>query len=98
MDLICTHEYANDVAVFTRDGDAARTFSHDIEVGLVRVNAPIPVPMAFHSFDGCGQLPFGDHHIQGMEGVRFYTRLRTIATRWPSCVRTDAEFVMPTMR
>ncbi len=97
VDLIHAHDYANGVAVFTRDGDAARTFAHDIEVGMVGVNVPIPVPMAFHSFGGWKQSLFGDHHMHGAEGVRFYTRLKTITTRWPSGVRTDPEFVMPTM-
>jgi malonate-semialdehyde dehydrogenase (acetylating)/methylmalonate-semialdehyde dehydrogenase len=97
VELIDRHDYANGVAVFTRDGDAARTFAHDIEVGMVGVNVPIPVPMAFHSFGGWKQSLFGDHHMHGMEGVRFYTRLKTITTRWPSGVRTDPEFVMPTM-
>ena len=97
VDLIHAHDYANGVAVFTRDGDAARTFANDIEVGMVGVNVPIPVPMAFHSFGGWKQSLFGDHHMHGAEGVRFYTRLKTITTRWPSGVRTDPEFVMPTM-
>jgi len=97
VDLIHAHDYANGVAVFTRDGDAARNFAHDIEVGMVGVNVPIPVPMAFHSFGGWKQSLFGDHHMHGPEGVRFYTRLKTITTRWPSGVRSDPEFVMPTM-
>lgn len=97
VDLIHAHDYANGVAVFTRDGDAARTFAHDIEVGMVGVNVPIPVPMAFHSFGGWKQSLFGDHHMHGPEGVRFYTRLKTITTRWPSGIRSDPEFVMPTM-
>jgi malonate-semialdehyde dehydrogenase (acetylating)/methylmalonate-semialdehyde dehydrogenase len=96
-DLVGRHEYANGVAIFTRDGDAARSFAHDIEVGMVGVNVPIPVPMAFHSFGGWKQSLFGDHHMHGPEGVRFYTRLKTITSRWPSGVRTDPEFVMPTM-
>ena len=95
--LIQRHEYANGVAIFTRDGDAARTFGHDIEVGMVGVNIPIPVPMAFHSFGGWKASLFGDHHMHGPEGVRFYTRLKTITTRWPTGVRCDPEFVMPTM-
>jgi malonate-semialdehyde dehydrogenase (acetylating)/methylmalonate-semialdehyde dehydrogenase len=97
VDLIHAHDYANGVAIFTRDGDAARTFAHEVEVGMVGVNVPIPVPMAFHSFGGWKQSLFGDHHMHGMEGVRFYTRLKTVTTRWPTGVRTDAEFVMPTM-
>ena len=97
VNLIHSHDYANGVAVFTRDGDAARNFAHDIEVGMVGVNVPIPVPMAFHSFGGWKQSLFGDHHMHGPEGVRFYTRLKTITTRWPTGVRSDPEFVMPTM-
>ena len=97
VDLIQQHDYANGVAVFTRDGDAARAFAHEIEVGMVGVNVPIPVPMAFHSFGGWKASLFGDHHMHGPEGVRFYTRLKTITTRWPTGVRSDPEFVMPTM-
>jgi malonate-semialdehyde dehydrogenase (acetylating)/methylmalonate-semialdehyde dehydrogenase len=97
VDLIHAHDYANGVAIFTRDGDAARAFAGEIEVGMVGVNVPIPVPMAFHSFGGWKQSLFGDHHMHGMEGVRFYTRLKTITTRWPSGIRKGAEFVMPTM-
>ncbi len=74
--LIARHEYANDTAIFTRDGDAAREFAHQVEVGMVGVNVPIPVPMAFHSFGGWKQSLFGDHHMHGPKGVRFYTRLR----------------------
>jgi malonate-semialdehyde dehydrogenase (acetylating)/methylmalonate-semialdehyde dehydrogenase len=95
--LVSRHEYGNGVAVFTRDGDAARAFAHDIEVGMVGVNVPIPVPMAFHSFGGWKASLFGDHHMHGPEGVRFYTRLKTITTRWPTGMRSEAEFVMPTM-
>ncbi len=97
VDLVGRHEYGNGVAVFTRDGDSARAFAHDIEVGMVGVNVPIPVPMAFHSFGGWKASLFGDHHMHGPEGVRFYTRLKTITTRWPTGMRTEAEFVMPTM-
>jgi malonate-semialdehyde dehydrogenase (acetylating) / methylmalonate-semialdehyde dehydrogenase len=97
VDLVHQHEYANGVAIFTRDGDAARNFGHEIEVGMVGVNVPIPVPMAFHSFGGWKQSLFGDHHMHGPEGIRFYTRLKTITTRWPTGVRSDPEFVMPTM-
>ena len=97
VDLISAHEYANGVAIFTRDGDAARMFGHDIEVGMVGINVPIPVPMAFHSFGGWKASLFGDHHMHGQEGVRFYTRLKTITTRWPTGLRSDPELVMPTM-
>jgi malonate-semialdehyde dehydrogenase (acetylating)/methylmalonate-semialdehyde dehydrogenase len=97
VDVVGRHEYGNGVAVFTRDGDAARAFAHDVEVGMVGVNVPIPVPMAFHSFGGWKASLFGDHHMHGPEGVRFYTRLKTITTRWPTGMRAEAEFVMPTM-
>jgi malonate-semialdehyde dehydrogenase (acetylating)/methylmalonate-semialdehyde dehydrogenase len=97
VELIQKHDYANGVAVFTRDGDAARAFAHEIEVGMVGINVPIPVPMAFHSFGGWKASLFGDHHMHGPEGIRFYTRLKTITTRWPTGVRNDPEFVMPTM-
>lgn len=98
VDLIHAHEYANGVAIFTRDGDTARRFAQDIEVGMVGVNVPIPVPMAFHSFGGWKASLFGDHHMHGPEGVRFYTRLKTVTTRWPGGgVPADADFVMPTL-
>ena len=92
-----SHEYGNGCAIFTRDGDAAREFSNRVQVGMVGVNVPIPVPMAFHSFGGWKASLFGDHHMHGPEGIRFYTRLKAITTRWPSGPRTDPEFVMPTM-
>jgi malonate-semialdehyde dehydrogenase (acetylating) / methylmalonate-semialdehyde dehydrogenase len=92
------HEFGNGTAIFTRDGDAAREFVHAIKVGMVGVNVPIPVPMAFHSFGGWKASLFGDHHMHGPEGVRFYTRLKTVTARWPTGIRTGAEFVMPTMK
>jgi malonate-semialdehyde dehydrogenase (acetylating)/methylmalonate-semialdehyde dehydrogenase len=97
VDLINAHEFGNGTAIFTRDGDAARTFAQEIQVGMVGVNVPIPVPMAFHSFGGWKNSLFGDHHMHGPEGVRFYTRLKTITTRWPTGIRAGADFVMPTM-
>ena len=97
IDLIHTHEYANGTAIFTRDGDTARNFTQDIEVGMVGVNVPIPVPMAFHSFGGWKSSIFGDHAMHGMEGVRFYTRIKTTTIRWPSGIRQDPEFKMPTL-
>jgi malonate-semialdehyde dehydrogenase (acetylating)/methylmalonate-semialdehyde dehydrogenase len=97
VEMVAKHEYGNGVAIFTRDGDAARAFAHEVEVGMVGVNVPIPVPMAFHSFGGWKASLFGDHHMHGPEGVRFYTRLKTITTRWPTGMRVEAEFVMPTM-
>jgi malonate-semialdehyde dehydrogenase (acetylating)/methylmalonate-semialdehyde dehydrogenase len=97
VDLIHAHEYANGTAVFTRDGDVARSFAQDIEVGMVGVNVPIPVPMAFHSFGGWKASVFGDHGMYGMEGFRFYTRLKTVTARWPTGMRSDPEFTMPTL-
>ncbi|CAO3401935.1 CoA-acylating methylmalonate-semialdehyde dehydrogenase [Azospirillum palustre] len=97
VDLINAHEFGNGTAIFTRDGDTARAFGAEIEVGMVGVNVPIPVPMAFHSFGGWKRSLFGDHHMHGPEGVRFYTRLKTITTRWPTGIRSGADFVMPTM-
>jgi malonate-semialdehyde dehydrogenase (acetylating)/methylmalonate-semialdehyde dehydrogenase len=95
--LINSHAYANGTAVFTRSGDAARTFAASIEVGMVGINIPIPVPMAFYSFGGWRSSLFGDHHIYGMEGVRFYTRMKCVTQRWPTASR-DAEFTMPVMK
>ena len=96
--LVNEHEYGNGVSIYTRDGDAARTFSSKIKVGMVGVNIPIPVPMAFHSFGGWKRSLFGDQHMHGPEGVRFYTKLKTITSRWPSGIRSNPEFVMPTMK
>jgi malonate-semialdehyde dehydrogenase (acetylating) / methylmalonate-semialdehyde dehydrogenase len=96
--LVNDHEYGNGVAIFTRDGDAAREFTNRIQIGMVGVNVPIPVPMAFHSFGGWKRSLFGDMAVHGMEGVRFYTRLKTVTSRWPAGIRSGAEFVMPTMR
>jgi malonate-semialdehyde dehydrogenase (acetylating)/methylmalonate-semialdehyde dehydrogenase len=93
--LINEHEYGNGVSIFTRDGDAARDFASRIQVGMVGINVPIPVPVAFHSFGGWKASLFGDHHVYGPEGVRFYTRLKTITTRWPTSIRAGAQFVMP---
>src|SRR5262252_492071 len=96
--LVNEHEYGNGTAIFTRDGDAARDFSSKIKVGMVGINVPIPVPMAFHSFGGWKRSLFGDHHMHGPEGVRFYTRLKAVTARWPTGIRAGAEYVMPTMR
>lgn len=96
--LINKHEFGNGTAIFTRDGDAAREFAHQIKVGMVGINVPIPVPMAFHSFGGWKASLFGDHHMHGPEGIRFYTRLKTITSRWPTGIRAGADFIMPTMK
>jgi malonate-semialdehyde dehydrogenase (acetylating)/methylmalonate-semialdehyde dehydrogenase len=97
VNLVNQHAYGNGTAVFTRDGDAAREFVRRIEVGMVGVNVPIPVPMAFHSFGGWKDSLFGDHHMHGPEGVRFYTRLKTVTSRWPTGIRAGAQFSMPTL-
>ncbi len=95
--MINAHAYGNGVAIFTTDGGAAQDFAKRIQVGMVGVNVPIPVPMAFHSFGGWKQSLFGDHHIHGPEGVRFYTRYKAITQRWPAGARKGPEFVMPTL-
>ena len=96
--LINAHEFANGTALFTRDGDTARHFASHIQVGMVGINVPIPVPMAFHSFGGWKASLFGDHHMHGPEGVRFYTRMKTVTSRWPTGIRSGSEFSMPTMK
>jgi malonate-semialdehyde dehydrogenase (acetylating)/methylmalonate-semialdehyde dehydrogenase len=97
LDLVNRTEYGNGTAIFTRDGDAARAFAHQVNIGMVGVNVPIPVPMAFHSFGGWKRSLFGDHHMHGAEGVRFYTKQKAVTTRWPTGIRAGAEFKMPTM-
>lgn len=96
--LVNAHEFGNGTAIFTRDGDAAQSFFSRVKAGMVGVNVPIPVPLAFHSFGGWKRSLFGDHHVHGPEGVRFYTRLKTATIRWPTGIRAGAEFVMPTLR
>jgi malonate-semialdehyde dehydrogenase (acetylating) / methylmalonate-semialdehyde dehydrogenase len=97
LELVNRTEYGNGTAIFTRDGDAARAFAHQVNIGMVGVNVPIPVPMAFHSFGGWKRSLFGDHHMHGSEGVRFYTKQKAVTTRWPTGIRAGAEFKMPTM-
>jgi malonate-semialdehyde dehydrogenase (acetylating)/methylmalonate-semialdehyde dehydrogenase len=96
--LVNTHELANGTAVFTQSGAIARAFAREVEVGMVGINVPIPVPMAFHSFGGWRRSLFGDHHIYGNEGVRFYTRLKTVTERWPENAAVRADFSIPTMK
>jgi malonate-semialdehyde dehydrogenase (acetylating)/methylmalonate-semialdehyde dehydrogenase len=96
LKLINDHEYGNGTAVFTRDGDTARAFMHGVQVGMVGINVPIPVPVAYHSFGGWKRSLFGDHAIYGREGVRFYTKLKTVTSRWPTGIRAGAQYVMPT--
>jgi malonate-semialdehyde dehydrogenase (acetylating)/methylmalonate-semialdehyde dehydrogenase len=97
LDLVNGHEYGNGTAIFTRDGDAARTFASSCNIGMVGVNVPIPVPLAFHSFGGWKRSNFGDHGMHGMDGVRFYTRQKTVTSRWPTGIRGGAEYTMPVM-
>jgi malonate-semialdehyde dehydrogenase (acetylating)/methylmalonate-semialdehyde dehydrogenase len=96
--LVNSHEFGNGTAIFTNDGRAAQEFSRNIEAGMVGINVPIPVPMAFHSLGGWKQSMFGDMHVHGPEGVRFYTRQKTVTSRWPRSGGSVAEFVMPTMK
>jgi len=98
LGLINAHEFGNGTSVFTRDGDTAQAFLSQVKVGMVGVNVPIPVPMAFHSFGGWKRSLFGDHHMHGPEGIRFYTRLKTATVRWPTGIRAGAEFVIPTLK
>jgi malonate-semialdehyde dehydrogenase (acetylating)/methylmalonate-semialdehyde dehydrogenase len=95
--FINAHEYGNGTAIFTRDGGTARRFSHAVQAGMVGINVPIPVPMAYHSFGGWKRSLFGNLHMHGPEGVRFYTRLKTVTARWPEG-GGSADFVMPTMK
>ena len=96
--LVNEHEFGNGTAIFTASGEAARTFSQGVQAGMVGVNVPIPVPMAFHSFGGWKRSLFGALHVHGPDGVRFYTRLKTVTSRWPTSRRESAQFVMPTMK
>ena len=99
MQLINEHEYGNGTCIFTRDGEAARYFADNIEVGMVGINIPLPVPVAYHSFGGWKRSLFGDLHAYGPDAVRFYTKRKTITQRWPSAgVREGASFSMPTMK
>jgi malonate-semialdehyde dehydrogenase (acetylating) / methylmalonate-semialdehyde dehydrogenase len=96
LQIINENEYGNGTAIFTRDGDTARTFASQVQVGMVGINVPIPVPTAFHAFGGWKRSIFADIHMHGNESISFYTRLKTITTRWPTGTRTGAEFMMPT--
>jgi malonate-semialdehyde dehydrogenase (acetylating)/methylmalonate-semialdehyde dehydrogenase len=98
LDLVNRHEFGNGTAIFTASGAAARAFTQTVQVGMVGVNVPIPVPMSFHSFGGWKRSLFGPLHVHGPDGVRFYTRLKTVTARWPTTDREAAQFVMPTMK
>jgi malonate-semialdehyde dehydrogenase (acetylating)/methylmalonate-semialdehyde dehydrogenase len=96
--IVNDHEFGNGAAIFTRDGQAAREFASRVRAGMVGINVPIPVPTAFHSFGGWKHSIFGDHAIHGMEGVRFYTRLKTVTARWPGGKGPGADFTIPASR
>ena len=97
VNLVNEHEFGNGTSIYTRDGDVGRTFASKIKIGMVGINIPIPVPVAYHSFGGWKRSLFGDQHMHGLEGVRFYTKLKTITSKWPKGLTSDPEFVMPTL-
>ena len=96
LDLVNDHEFGNGTSIYTSNGEVSRHFTTNCKIGMVGINVPIPVPMAFHSFGGWKQSLFGDHAMHGMEGIHFYTKLKTITTRWPKSIKKGPEFVMPT--
>jgi malonate-semialdehyde dehydrogenase (acetylating) / methylmalonate-semialdehyde dehydrogenase len=98
LSLANDHEYGNGVAIFTRDGDAARDFASRVQVGMIGINVPIPVPLAYHTFGGWKRSAFGDLNQHGPDAVRFYTRTKTVTSRWPSGIKEGAQFSIPTMR
>ena len=98
VDLPSKHQYGNGVAIFTRNGRAAREFAASVNVGMVGINVPIPVPVAYHTFGGWKRSAFGDANQHGMEGVKFYTKVKTVTARWPEGASEDSAFVIPTMR
>ncbi len=96
LNLVNDHNYGNGTSIYTSDGEISRHFTTNTKIGMVGVNVPIPVPMAFHSFGGWKQSLFGDHSMHGEEGVRFYTKLKTVTSRWPKSIQNGPEFIMPT--
>jgi len=97
LDLPSRHMYGNGVAIFTRNGRAAREFAARVNVGMVGINVPIPVPVAYHTFGGWKRSAFGDTNQHGVEGVKFYTKVKTVTARWPEGMQEDSAFVIPTM-
>ena len=93
--MVNKHEYGNGTAIFTSDGGIARKFSNECQIGMVGINVPIPVPVAYHSFGGWKRSVFGGHGVYGMEAVRFYTRLKTITGRWPAGKSSGAQYTFP---
>ncbi len=98
VQLVNDHEFGNGVACYTSDGNVAREFARRVQVGMVGINVPIPVPMAWHGFGGWKRSLFGDMHAYGEEGVRFYTKQKSVMQRWPETIAKGAEFVMPTAK
>ena len=98
LNLVNDHGFGNGTSIYTSNGEVSRNFTTNCQIGMVGVNVPIPVPMAFHSFGGWKQSLFGDHSMHGIEGVRFYTKLKTITSRWPGNISSGAEFVIPTSK
>ena len=96
INLVNEHPFGNGSSIYTQDGDLARNFTTNVKIGMVGVNVPIPVPMAFHSFGGWKSSLFGGHAMHGIEGVHFYTKLKTITSRWPTSIKSGPEFRMPT--
>jgi malonate-semialdehyde dehydrogenase (acetylating)/methylmalonate-semialdehyde dehydrogenase len=98
LSLPTRHEYGNGVAIFTRDGDAARDFASRVPIGMIGINVPIPTPLAYHSFGGWKRSSFGDLNQHGPDSIKFWTRTKTVTSRWPSGIKSGAEFSMPVMR
>ena len=96
LKLVNEHAFGNGTSIYTSDGEISRHFTSNCQIGMVGVNVPIPVPMAFHSFGGWKNSLFGDHAMHGMEGIRFYTKLKTVTSRWPKSIKDGPEFIMPT--
>ena len=96
LSLVNKHNFGNGTSIYTSSGDTARHFTTNCKIGMVGVNVPIPVPMAFHSFGGWKQSLFGDHAVHGSEGIHFYTKLKTTTSRWPTSIKSGPEFIMPT--
>ena len=95
LDIVNKHEYGNGTAIFTSNGGVARKFANECQIGMVGVNVPIPVPVAYHSFGGWKNSAFGGHGVYGMEAVRFYTRLKTVTGRWPEGHHSGAQYTFP---
>ena len=96
LDLVNNHAFGNGTSIYTSDGEVSRNFTTNCQIGMVGVNVPIPVPMAFHSFGGWKQSLFGDHSMHGTEGIRFFTKLKTVTSRWPKSINSGPEFKLPT--